>query len=251
MNPVPVLVAEDEAPLRQELVRLLEAAWPDCQVVAACADGQEAITRFEQLRPRVCFLDIRMPGASGLDVARQIDERAHVVFVTAYDEFAIDAFERGAVGYLLKPVDPLKLAAVVARVCRGLERRPAKLDALVGRIQQGAHGVSGWEPLRWITASAGDTVRFFPIEEALAFVSKDKCTQLLTAGQDAIIRASLRELSARLDPAQFWRVHRSVLVRASAIESIRQRAGRHELSLKGRTERLPVSSSFRARVKAM
>ena len=251
MSRVHVLIAEDEAPLREELHELVNEVWPQCEVVAVCADGREAIARFDALRPQVCFLDVRMPGANGLDVAQHIEERAHVVFVTAYDEFAIDAFERGAVGYLLKPVDWRKLAAVVERLRGRLGEPPPAMAALVEQLRSEIAPPTQ-DRLQWITATVGDTVKFFAIEDVLAFVAKDKYTQLLTVGDDAVIRTSLKELSTKLDESEFWQVHRSAIVRASAIERIeRGEDGRYQLALKARDDRLPVSASFRSRIKAM
>ncbi len=253
---VRVLIAEDEEPLREEMVRLLEEAWPECELVAVCADGDEAMQRFDVLRPDVCFLDVKMPGASGLDVAAHVGERAHVVFVTAYDEFAIEAFERGAIGYLLKPVERAKFAAVVDRVRERCQSSPPSLLAVIDELRQKlspeATTRPGAEPLQWITATVGDTVKFFPIEDVLAFVSRDKYTQVLTAEDDAVIRTSLKELSKRLDDEVFWQVHRSALVRVSAIDRIERASdGRHQLVLKQRDDRLPVSASFRSRIRAM
>lgn len=250
MSRVRVLIAEDEAPLRNEMVRLLADVWPDCELVAVCVDGDEALERFEALRPDVCFLDVKMPGESGLHVAAHVGERAHVVFVTAYDEFAIDAFERGAIGYLLKPVDRAKFAAVVERVRERCESSPPSLLAVIEQLRQKLAPEA--EPLQWITATVGDTVKFFPIEDVLAFVSRDKYTQVLTAGDDAVIRTSLKELSKQLDEDVFWQVHRSALVRVSAIDRIeRSSDGRHQLVLKQRADRLPVSAGFRSRIRAM
>lgn len=252
MSEARVLIAEDEAPLREELHELVVGLWPQCEVVAVCADGREAMGAFDRWQPQACFLDIRMPGATGLDVAEHIGERAHVVFVTAFEEFAIDAFERGAVGYVLKPVQAAKLAAVIERLRARLGERPPELTGLIERLRTELAPRAEPPRLHWITANVGDTLRFFAIEDVIAFVARDKYTQVLTAQDDAVIRTSLKDVARQLDDAEFWQVHRSAIVRASAISRIERDAdGHHYVVLKQRAERLPVSAGFRARLRSM
>ncbi|AKU98958.1 Response regulator of the LytR/AlgR family [Labilithrix luteola] len=254
-----VLIAEDETPQRAELERLLQDVWPRAEVIASCADGLEALEAYEAERPDVAFLDLRMPGAGGLELARAMTD-AMIVFVTAYDDAAVRAFEEGAVDYLLKPVRRERLALAVTR----LESRLTP-SALTGDTTAGLGGLSpavfeaasrargeSRQSLRWITASVGDTVRLYPIEDVLLFQAQDKYTRVLTASGEAIIRTSLRELVRMLDPEIFWHVHRSVLVRGMAIDCIRRdEAGKYTCTLKGRSETFPVSSAFQRTLRAM
>jgi len=247
-----ILVAEDEAPQRDALLALLAELWPQARVVAACADGLEAASALEREQPHVAFLDIQMPGASGLDLAASFSGRAHVVFVTAHDEYAVRAFEHGAVDYLLKPVRRERLSETVSRVKARLGERPAALVELLGQLRRDLEASTQHEPLKWITASYGETVKLYTLDEVLVFHAQDKYTRVLTATDDALIRKSLRELLQRLPPDEFWQVHRSVVVRAAAIESVtRDALGKHWLKLKGRTDTLPVSASFHARFRGL
>jgi DNA-binding LytR/AlgR family response regulator len=244
---VKVLVAEDEQPQRAELVRLLAELWPEARLVAACSDGLEALEAIDRERPDVAFLDIRMPELGGLDLARAVSGRVHVVFVTAYDEHAVAAFEHGAVDYLLKPVQRARLATTIERL--RARTAPAPLDELVARLRRELAPAAS---LRWITASIGDTVKMVPIDEVLAFRTQDKYTQVLTASDDALIRRSLRELVQQLDRDLFWQVHRSVVVRVSAIDTVqRDDSGRTTLTLKGRAGTLPVAAAFHGRFRGM
>jgi DNA-binding LytR/AlgR family response regulator len=244
---VKILVAEDEQPQREELVRLLAALWPEARLVAACSDGLEALEAIDRERPDVAFLDIRMPELGGLELARAVSGRVHVVFVTAYDEHAVAAFEHGAVDYLLKPVQRARLATTIERL--RARAAPAPLDELVARLRR---ELAPAPSLRWITASVGDTVKMVPIDEVLAFRTQDKYTQVLTASDDALIRRSLRDLVQQLDGDVFWQVHRSVVVRVAAIDTVsRDGHGHTTLTLKGRRETLPVAAAFHARFRGM
>jgi DNA-binding LytR/AlgR family response regulator len=243
------LIAEDEAPQRQELRAMLAELWPELTVTAACEDGLEALEAWAAHPPDVAFLDIRMPGLSGLEVARQAETSAHIVFVTAYDEFAVKAFEAGAVDYLLKPVRADRLAETVARL-RARRAAPsldmaALMDALSGRLAPP-------KAISWITASVGDVVKMIAIDEVLFFQSEDKYTRVATAAESAHIRTPLKELAAQLDPEVFWRVHRNAIVRVSAIRQVKpDEDGRLHVWLKGAAEPLRVSDAFRHRFRAM
>jgi DNA-binding LytR/AlgR family response regulator len=249
---VRIMVAEDEAPQRTAFIGLLEAAWPEAQVVAVCSDGLEALEALEREAPEVAFLDIRMPGLSGLELAEACGGRAHVVFVTAHDDYAVRAFEQGAVDYLLKPVRRERLAETVQRLNARLAHTPPRLDVLLAQLRSELGQSPRREALKWITASLGDTVKLYAIEEVLAFHAQDKYTRVITTGGEAVIRKSLRELLSALDESLFWQVHRSVIVRASAIDCVkRDELGKWWLALKGHAERLPVSSAFQGRFKGM
>jgi DNA-binding LytR/AlgR family response regulator len=247
------LIADDEDLPRAELRRMLAAAWPGLQVVAECEHGPAALEALAALQPAVAFLDIRMPGASGLDVARAASGRCHVVFTTAYDSHAIEAFEAGALDYLLKPVAAARLAQTVARLRERLAAHQAApaLDGLVARLA-GHLRPGADERLRWISASVGDTIKMFGIDEMLFFQSDEKYTRVVTAADEAHVRKPLKEIAEGLDPECFWQVHRGVIVRASAIaRAQRDELGRITLHLKQHAETLPVSQAYAWRFKPM
>lgn len=253
MNPVTALIAEDEAPQRRALQQQLRAAWPALDVVAVCEDGVSALEAVARYRPRVAFLDIRMPGVSGLDVARHVVAHGGlVVFTTAYEDYAIRAFEAGAADYLLKPVQDARLAQAVARVQERLaDARTPDLRALIDDLEARLRP-QGERLIRWITASVGDSVRMLSIDDVLFFQAQDKYVRVVTADDEAIIRMPLKELLGGLDPDVFWQVHRGVLVRVQAIDRVRKdEFGRHQLSVKGRSDVLPVSAAFQQRFRGM
>jgi DNA-binding LytR/AlgR family response regulator len=243
------LVAEDEAPQRRELCAMLADKWPALTIVAECADGLEALEAWRANPPDIAFLDIRMPGLDGLEVARQAGGAAQIVFITAYDEFAVKAFEAGAVDYLLKPIRADRLAATLERL-RGRQARPAiDLDALIEAL--GGRGETR-QPIKWITASSGDVVRMISIDDVLLFQAEDKYTRVATAADYAHIRTPLKDLLAQLDPEIFWRVHRNAIVRVSAIRQVKpDEDGRLRVWLHGVAEPLRVSDAFRHRFRAM
>lgn len=246
------LIAEDEAPQRDALRQLLAELWPELSIVAECEDGLTALEALHDLRPDVAFLDIRMPGLSGLDIARTARE-AHVVFTTAYDEYAVQAFERGAIDYVLKPVRRERLAQTVVRVCERLtSRRHNELTAVLDELQQQVATTHASERIQWITASAGATTKLFSIDEVVYFKAQDKYTCVVTANDQAHIRTPLKELMAGLDSQVFWQVHRSLIVRAAAIRALKKTdEGKLVLQLKGSTEDLPVSAAFQHKFKPM
>ncbi|AKC85943.1 LytR/AlgR family response regulator transcription factor [Pseudoxanthomonas suwonensis] len=254
---VTALIAEDEAPQRRALHEQLQQAWPELDIVAVCEDGVSALEAVEAQRPAVAFLDIRMPGVSGLDVARAVVERGGlVVFTTAYDDYAVRAFEAGAADYLLKPVQPARLEQAVARVRGRLDERRARtggpdLRALIDDLESRLRP-QGERLIRWITASAGDSVRMIGIGEVLFFQAQEKYVRVVTADGEGVIRTPLKELLAGLDPDEFWQVHRGTVVRVQAIDRVsKNELGRHSLSLKGHAERLPVSGAFLHRFRGM
>nr|WP_208543200.1 LytTR family DNA-binding domain-containing protein [Lysobacter alkalisoli] len=249
LRPMPTaIVAEDEALLRQSLVELLQRAWPELEIVAECDDGAGALEAIEQHRPGVAFLDIRMPGLTGMDVAAAAIEASpatRIVFITAYDQYAVEAFEHGAVDYLLKPVDPERLDATVRRLQSppgpGLDA--ALLDALAARMKGVA--LAPAEPLTWITASAGRETRLILVDDVIYFRADHKYTVVVTAEGEALIRKPIRDLLEVLDPTVFKQVHRSTIVNLRAIAAIvRDDSGRGTLRLRNREETLPVSAPF-------
>ena len=252
MSRVTAIVAEDEPPQRAALLEVLAQDWPALHVAAACEDGPSALEAAAKHRPEVAFLDIRMPGVSGLDVARAVVAAGGlVVFTTAYDDYAIRAFDAGAIDYLLKPVSPARLAQASERLQQRLQAPRsgdvAAMQALEDRLRP-----QGDRQIRWISASVGDTVRMIGIDEVLFFQAQDKYVRVATAAGDAIIRTPVKDLLAGLDPDVFWQVHRGVVVRVAAIDRLRKdELGKASLSLKGCAEGLPVSSAFLHRFRGM
>lgn len=246
------LIAEDETPLRDALRAMLGIAWPELEIVAECEDGIAAMEAIAGHRPDVCFLDIRMPGVSGLDVARAAAAaKAQVVFTTAYDEYAVRAFEAGAADYLLKPIQPDRLDRAIERLRERLATRidtaEADIDLLEARLKP-----TGSRLIRWISAAVGDSVRMLGIDEVLYFQAQDKYVRVVTADGEAIIRTPIKDILAGLDPDIFWQVHRGTIVRVSAIDRVRRDdLGKSVLSLRGRRDALPVSAAFLHRFKGM
>ena len=251
------VVAEDEALLRSELVRLLHQVWPDLTVVAECEDGASALEAIATQQPEVAFLDIRMPGLTGMDVATAAatcSPGTQIVFTTAYHQYAIDAFERGAIDYLLKPVTPERLAATVQRVRSRLAsgQLPANLSQLLRDLAQGAATTPRAPPLTWITASTGRETRLIMVDDVAYFRADHKYTVAMTAEGEALLRTSLRELLPRLDASHFKQIHRSTIVNLKSIAGIvRDDSGRGTVRLKQRPETLAVSLPFMALFKHM
>jgi DNA-binding LytR/AlgR family response regulator len=253
MSAATALLVEDEAPQRADLQRMLAQLWPELQIVAQCEDGLSALEALHSHRPQVLFLDIRIPGLNGLEIARAASGVARVVFTTAYDEYAVQAFDRGAVDYLLKPIKRDRLARTLERVQEGLASgKPSELRQVISALQAQLAARDSRERIKWITARAGQTTKIFSIDEVLYFRAQDKYTRVVTATDAAHIRAALKDLLEQLDPDAFWQVHRSVIVRAAAIRCVRRGDdGNHSLLLKDAAEELPVSSAFQHRFKGM
>ena len=254
------LIADDEDLPRAELRRMLAQAWPALEVVAECEHGPAAVEAIAEHAPDVAFLDIRMPGSSGLDVARAAAGRCHVVFTTAHDNHAVAAFEAGAVDYLLKPVATDRLAQAVARLQQRLVARSAAPDlgSLVEQIAsrlraEGSGATSAIPPrLRWVSANVGDTIKLFGIDEILFFQSDEKYTRVVTADDEAHVRKPLKEIADGLDSEVFWQVHRGTVVRASEItRAVRDELGRFTLHLKHHKETLAVSQAWAWRFRPM
>jgi DNA-binding LytR/AlgR family response regulator len=255
MNAPPTaLIADDEPLLREALRRQLSIVWPELVIVAEARNGREAVKLFDECRPDICFLDVHMPGLSGVDAAHHIGRRAHLVFVTAYDHYAVQAFAQGALDYLLKPVEPARLAETASRLRERLQSSgPAintvqllqQLSAQLAKLQGGGTR----EPLRWIRAQAGRTVRLIPTDDIEYLRSDAKYT--LVAWQDtgkpaeAVVRTPLKDLLEQLDPDQFAQVHRSVVVNLRAISRVKRHDNETaEIHLKGRSDVLPVSRNY-------
>jgi DNA-binding LytR/AlgR family response regulator len=248
------LIADDEPLLREALRRQLASVWPELEIVAEARNGREAVRLFDERHPDICFLDVHMPGLSGVDAANHIGRRAHVVFVTAYDHYAVQAFAQGALDYVLKPVEQARLAETVSRLKERLQAsKPAinteqLLQQLSGQLAQLRSGGRS-EPLRWIRAQAGNTVRLIAIDDVDYFRSDAKYTLVAwrDGGQpaEAVVRTPLKDLIGQLDSEQFAQVHRSVVVNLRAIRHIKRHDNETaEIHLKGRGDVLPVSRNY-------
>jgi DNA-binding LytR/AlgR family response regulator len=229
--------------LREALRKELQTVWPELEICAEAADGNEALAALEHYGPQVLFLDIQMPGLSGIEVAQRAGGRAHVAFITAYDQHAVAAFEQGALDYVLKPFSTQRLAVTAARMRARLESAPADLSGLVERLRE---LVAGDRPhLQWITVLAGNELRLVTVGEVCFFRSDTKYTEVVTADAEHLITRSLKQLAAELDPRVFWRIHRSVIVNVNAIQNVhRDFRGRLEVRLRQRRETLPVSQPY-------
>jgi DNA-binding LytR/AlgR family response regulator len=246
------LIADDEPLLRDALERMLAQAWPELAIVARARNGREAIELFEAQHPDVCFLDVQMPGKTGVEAARQIGRRAHLVFVTAYDEYAVQAFSQGVLDYLVKPVEPARLADTVSRLQERLRAAQPALntESLLQQLAASLQQRTATASLRWIRASVGQTVRLIAVDDIDFLRSEEKYTLLAwrdDAGEprEAVVRTPLKELAAQLDTAQFAQVHRSVVVNLRAISHVTRGANETaDIHLKSRTDVLPVSRSY-------
>lgn len=239
-NPPTAVIVEDEDLLRSELRDQLVALWPELRIVAEAADGVCALRAFNEHRPDVVFLDIRIPAMSGIEVAELVSGRAHVVFVTAYQEFAVAAFEQGAVDYVVKPIETGRLAATVSRLKERLEHHPPDLTGLLAQLRAATDG----EKIRWIQASVGNKIRIIPTEEVIYFQSEAKYTRVAADRGDMHIRRSIKELTEQLDPAAFWQVNRGIIVNVARVEEVLRDGDHLSIRLRGRPEKLPVSHPF-------
>jgi DNA-binding LytR/AlgR family response regulator len=241
-----ILIADDEPLLRADLAEALARLWPEAQIVGAAADGIEAIRLAHATQPDAAFLDIRMPGLSGLEVARAFGHRTHVVFVTAYEEHALAAFDEGAIDYVLKPTDAGRLARAIERLRARLHTPPPDLSRAL-RIAQPAPTAPSW-----IQASVGSTIHFIDLADIYFFTSELKYTRVVTGQLEAHIRTPLKDLAEALEPSGFWQVHRSHLVNVKRIASVKRDGdGAMWLHLRGLDTRLPVSQRFQTRFKGM
>ncbi len=256
MNKRPTaLVADDEPLLREALVRLLASAWPELQIVQA-RNGREAIEQFETHRPNICFLDVQMPGKTGVEAAQHIGRRAHLVFVTAFDQYAVQAFAQGALDYLVKPVEPARLAETVQRLQERMRAATPALDpeALLQQLAQALNPSLGTsaapQPLHWVRASVGSTVRLIAVQDIDFLRAEEKYTQIAWRDEsgearEAVIRTALKDLIPQLDASQFAQVHRSVVVNLRAVSHVTRGSNETaDIHLKGRQEVLPVSRTY-------
>ena len=259
------VIAEDEPLLAQALQAELARAWPELRIAASVGDGAAGVQAALEHRPDILFFDIRMPGVGGLEAAAELADAwpqdapfPALVFVTAYDQYAVQAFEAQAVDYVLKPVQPQRLARTVEKLKQVLalrEHQGTDLEATLGQLRhllEAAPAAARQPQLKVIQASVGNTIRMVPVEEVLFFEAADKYVRVVCADSEVLIRTPLKELAPQLDAQLFWQVHRGTIVRATAIESVhRDEAGKLHLALRGRKERLPVSRLYAHLFKAM
>jgi len=243
------IIADDERLMRDQLRMRLGQVWPELEIVGEAKNGEEAIELVDELNPDFTFLDIRMPGKTGMEAAAEIGNKSQVVFVTAYDAYAVEAFERGAVDYVLKPpeIERLKITAdrLKARLDKPAAADPnANIQAILSQLTEKI-APPKQRYLQWIQASIGQDLRMIPVEEILFFRSDEKYTCVQTDKFEALIRKPVRDLADELDPSLFWQIHRATLVNVNAIEGVtRDIRGRHLVMIKGRPDKLEVSRSF-------
>jgi DNA-binding LytR/AlgR family response regulator len=268
------VLADDERLMREQLRARLAEVWPELEIVAEARNGLEAVERVREHRPDVVFLDIRMPGATGVEAARQIAQLPppddapdddvlvpEIVFITAYDQYAVEAFEQGVADYVLKPAEHGRLALTVERLRQRLEARTdagaiappgPNLQALLHQLSARLNPSQPPQYLRWIQATVGQSIQMIPVDEVLFFVSDEKYTRVQTAQVEALIRKPIKELVDELDPIAFWQIHRSTLVAVKAIAGVaRDFRGRQIVSVKGHGEKLEVSRSYLGLFKGM
>jgi DNA-binding LytR/AlgR family response regulator len=237
------IICEDEELLRSQLKETLTQTWPELTIVGEAGDGVTGSRMIDDLKPDIAFLDIRMPGMSGIDVARHAAGRCHIVFITAYDEYAIRAFEQGAVDYVLKPVEPARFLTTVARLKARMSAPPADLRNLISQLGTRPEG-----KLRWIQASIGNTIKFITVDEVFYFQSDTKYTRVVTAQGESLIRKPLRELLDELDGEAFWQIHRGTIINVARVAAIqRDGEGGMTVLLKDCKDKLPVSQTWQHR----
>lgn len=251
MSTVRAIIADDERLMREQLRARLAEVWPELEIVAEARNGEEAVIAVREHRPDLAFLDIRMPGKTGVEAARDIGDACHVVFITAYSEYAVEAFEQGAVDYVLKPAERERLELTIQRLRKRIGAKPsdlsALLDRLAARLEQpaGANAARSDTHLQWIQASMGQQLKMIPVSDVLFFTSDEKYTRVQTETYEALIRKPIKELVEELDPKQFWQIHRATIVNVKAIAGVtRDFRGRQLVQLKSHPEKLEISRNY-------
>ena len=257
MHPLPApsaVVADDERLMREQIIARLKEAWPELSIVGEASNGNEAIALVQSEEPDIVFLDIKMPGMDGIQAAQALAGRVHVVFVTAHDEYAVSAFEHGAIDYLLKPPEAERVALTCQRLRERLKQEPDPMNDLLAQLSQrlGAGGPKPREYMRWVQASVGANIRMIPTSDILFFRAEDKYTRVQTERFEALIRKPIKELIDELDPNEFWQIHRATVVRLDAVEQVSRNFRGHQIvHVKGSEEKLEVSRTFNHRFKQM
>jgi len=245
MNDVKAVIADDEAPLRQFLAARLAEVWPELVICGEAKNGREALDLIERHRPHVAFLDIKMPGLTGMEVAAKIPGGCRVVFVTAYDEYAVEAFEKEAVDYLLKPVSRERLERTVKRLRQALETGAPVPTEILQRLMVRLSGEEASQRLQYLRVQQGDAVRLIHVDEVIYFKAGDKYTTVITREGESLIRKPFKELAQQLDPEKFWQIHRGTIVNVRSIARVsRSLTGKGVVRLKDRSETLTVSSRY-------
>ena len=242
------IIADDEPQLRTYLKSMLAEAWPDLTVCAEAGNGREAMTLIEAHRPDVLFLDIRMPGLTGLDVAQRISDDCQIVFVTAYDQYAVEAFENEAIDYLLKPVTRERLDNTVKRLkgrLAGAHQQQIGMQEILNLMEKGLGRADITPGLQWIRSQQGNDIRLIPVDEVLYFKAQDKYTLVITQKGESLIRKPIKELSLELDPNRFWQINRGVIINVGCIDAVsRSVTGRFLVRLKDHPDVLTVSRAY-------
>ena len=254
-RPPTAVVADDERLMRDQIIGRLKEAWPELEIVGEATNGSEAVALVQSEEPDVVFLDISMPGMNGIQAARAVAGQVHVVFVTAYDQYAISAFETGAVDYLLKPAEAERVAMTCERLRARLEQKPDPMNDLLAQLSERLGGGTAIKPreyLRWVQASVGANIRMIPTTDILFFRAEDKYTRVQTKTFEALIRKPIKALLDELDPDEFWQIHRATVVRVDAVAEVsRNLRGNQIVHVKGSNEKLEVSRTFNHLFKQM
>lgn len=241
-GPITAVIAEDEPVLRSDLQARLSRLWPELEIVGCASNGAEALSLFDAHRPNILFLDIEMPGLNGLQVAQQLSGQVQIVFITAHGSYAIEAFEAGAVDYVLKPYDDARLSLTLRRVRDRLSSAPPAIDELIRRL---AATQRPPEYLKWIKASRGNEIELIMVQNVVCFQAESKYTTVFTDGGEAIIRRSIKDLAASLDPNLFWQIHRATIVNIEAIEAVTKGVSGVSVKVRSRPTRFKVSEAYR------
>jgi DNA-binding LytR/AlgR family response regulator len=251
-TPTTGIIADDEDLPRQDLRRALESLWPELKIVAECEHGEEALEAIDRLHPHVAFLDIRMPGLNGIDIAHAASGRCHVVFVTAYDRYALDAFDAGALDYVLKPFNRERLGEAIKRVQQRTALPPPDLSEALRSLERHLRERQETKRLHWVSANAGNVIKIIAVDDIVYFESDEKYTRVVTAEEQAHVRMPLKDLLACLDSDRFWQIHRGIVVQADKIACVRRdEMGRFLVDMRSVQEPLRVSQAYAWRFKAM
>jgi DNA-binding LytR/AlgR family response regulator len=248
------IIVEDEAPQRAELLDMLRAQWTDLRVLAQCEDGLAAVEALDQYKPDIAFIDIRIPGINGIEVAKAAGEicKANVVFTTAYDHYAVEAFNQRAIDYLLKPISTQRLDDCILRLKERLASGREANDQSLRELRTNTQDTVSTQALKWITTNVGNTIKMLPIDDVLFFQSQDKYTRVVTSEMDTHIRTPLKEIVAGLDPNRFWLIHRNAIVRVDAIDKVqRDDTGKMTVTIRNKPDKLVVSAALHYRFKVM